>query len=267
MANKSQWKGGRLGPFHLARRYKGKDVGADLGRLYEAHNVRTGAPALVLLPGPRAEWDPSEAWQIHVSSQVEPTPHVVLEVKQVPASGKLPELSAMLDVLTSVVENVEENDEVRTHLTREPLKMWRRWIGRARRLLLSRWSLAAAGFATVGMGVALWVLGPALGSHERAASGSGTEEPLLANAPRKIANSEARTAGIAYPLPSKPFRDQARPPCKPGRSGKSEVEINGGCWVELARRPPCEEDDAEYQGKCYLPVGERAPRVPQSVQE
>jgi hypothetical protein len=50
MASESRWKGGRLGPFHLGRRYKDKDVGGDLGRIYEAHNVETGAAALVLIP-------------------------------------------------------------------------------------------------------------------------------------------------------------------------------------------------------------------------
>ncbi|QRN98464.1 hypothetical protein JRI60_05250 [Archangium violaceum] len=264
MADKSLWKGGRLGAFHLGRRYKG--VGADLGRLYEAHNVRTGVSALVLMPDPRAGWDPAEAWRVSASSQVEPTPHLVLEVEQAPASGQLPELSAMLDLLTSAVEQVETKDEVRTHLTREPIGLWRRWAGRSRRLVRSRWTPVAAGLATVAVGVALWLRIQAPGNQERAASGLGNEDLFLANAPRKIASSDTGTAGIAYPLPSKPFRDQARPPCKAGRSGKSEVEINGGCWVELARRPPCEDDDAEYQGKCYLPVGERAP-LPRSIQQ
>ncbi|WP_257450786.1 hypothetical protein [Archangium lipolyticum] len=264
MADKSLWKGGRLGAFHLGRRYKG--VGADLGRFYEAHNVRTGVSALVLVPDPRAGWEPSEAWRIRASSLVEPTPHLVLEVEQAPASGQLPELSAMLDLLTSAVERVEAKDEVRTHLTREPIGLWSRWAGRSRRLLRSRWTLAAVGLATVGMGVALWLRIQAPGSQERTVPDSGTEDMFLAHAPRKIVSSDTRLTGIAYPLPSKPFRDQAKPPCKSGKSGKSEVEINGGCWVELARRPPCEDDDAEYQGKCYLPVGERAP-VPQSIQQ
>lgn len=42
------------------------------------------------------------------------------------------------------------------------------------------------------------------------------------------------------------------------------VPINGGCWGTLERRPPCHEEQAEYQGKCYLPVAAKS-RVPQSV--
>jgi len=43
--------------------------------------------------------------------------------------------------------------------------------------------------------------------------------------------------------------------------------INGGCWVEVAKNPPCYEDQAEYQGKCYLPVSKtpRQQREPQSI--
>jgi hypothetical protein len=49
---------------------------------------------------------------------------------------------------------------------------------------------------------------------------------------------------------------------------KGEVELNGGCWVALEKRPPCYDDQAEYQGKCYLPVSARSrkPREPQSLQ-
>jgi hypothetical protein len=67
---------------------------------------------------------------------------------------------------------------------------------------------------------------------------------------------------LAYPLPSRPFRNQAKAPCKP-REG--EVEISGGCWVALEKRPPCFENQAEYQGKCYLPVSLRS-REPQALQ-
>ena len=258
MTDKRAWKGGRLGAFHLGRRYK--DVGADLGRLYEAHNVHTGAPALVLMPGARAGWEPTEAWRIRAIAQVEP-PHVALEVEQAPATGQLPEVSAMLDLLTSAVERVEKKDEVRTHLTREPIGLLHRWSGRARRWLRSRWAWAAAGLATVTLGMVLWRYLQAPGGQERAAPAVATEEVFLAYAPSD--NGDAGLAVIAYPLPAKPFRDQAKAPCK-GR--RLAVEINGGCWVALEQRPPC-EDTAEYQGKCYLPVGERSPRPPQSFQE
>ncbi|HYO55216.1 MAG TPA: hypothetical protein VEU50_20720, partial [Archangium sp.] len=63
---------------------------------------------------------------------------------------------------------------------------------------------------------------------------------------------------------AKPFIDQAKAPCIPN---EGEVEINGGCWVELAKRPPCYEKHAEYKGKCYMPVSasSRGTREPQSL--
>jgi hypothetical protein len=261
MADKLPWKSGRLDEFHLGRRYK--DIGGDLGRLYEAHNVHTGAPGLLVLLGARAEWDPKESWRVQVSSRVDP-PCVVLDVLQAPATGQLPELSAMLDLMTSAVERLERKDEARAHLTREPINPWRRWSGRMRRLSRSRGMMASMGLATVALGVALW-LWPrlrALQSQEQAVSEPGAGQKLVINAPNHVGEGGTGPGAPPYPLPDKPFRDQAMPPCRPRRG---EVEINNGCWVEVAKRPPCYEDQAEYQGKCYLPVAERK-RLPQSLQ-
>ena len=47
--------------------------------------------------------------------------------------------------------------------------------------------------------------------------------------------------------------------------GPGEVEINKGCWVALEKKPPCYSNQAEYQGKCYMPVRKQDP-VPQSVE-
>lgn len=87
MANEKSWKGGRLGSFHLSKRYKDRNVEAELGRLYEAHHIHTGASALVLMPGARADWEPQESWEVRASSRMEP-PHVVLEVERAPTSGR-----------------------------------------------------------------------------------------------------------------------------------------------------------------------------------
>ncbi|WP_395819369.1 hypothetical protein [Archangium minus] len=81
--------------------------------------------------------------------------------------------------------------------------------------------------------------------------------------PPLVQTGDSSAADITYPLPAKPFGNQAKAPCKPK---KGEVEINGGCWVELAKRPPCYDDQAEYQGKCYLPVAERRPPEPTVIQ-
>ncbi len=68
MADEKTWKGGRLGPFHLGRRYR--NVGVDLGRIYAAENVHTGTPALVVVPGTRTDWEPNESWRV----RAHPTP-------------------------------------------------------------------------------------------------------------------------------------------------------------------------------------------------
>jgi len=82
-------------------------------------------------------------------------------------------------------------------------------------------------------------------------------------APALINKRSLGVGPIAYSLPEKPFIDQAKAPCL---TKEDEVEINGGCWMELARRPPCREKQAEYRGKCYLPVSASSRREPQSLQ-
>jgi len=101
------------------------------------------------------------------------------------------------------------------------------------------------------------------GSEEQSVSGMTCETRGQVDAAQMIDAAESGGPPIAYRLPDKPFRNQATPPCTPNRD---EEEINGGCWVQLARKPPClGETQAEYQGKCYLPVAKRTPPL-QSVE-
>jgi hypothetical protein len=45
---------------------------------------------------------------------------------------------------------------------------------------------------------------------------------------------------------------------------QAQVEINGGCWVETKRPPPCPSMKLwEHSGKCWLPVAHAA-RLPTS---
>ncbi len=265
MAEKKTWKGGRLGPFHLGKRYK--NVGVDLGRLYAAHDVDTGNAALVVMPGDRADL---ESWRVRATSQAEP-PYLALEVEQAPASGRLPELANMLDLLTSAVERLEKNEEARAHLTGGTVSTWKRWVGRMKRLLRSPRGLLAVGLTALILGLLLWprFWGGSTGpdSEERATTGAGTLAVAEPQAPTLVDLDHSSVPAITYPLPARPFSDQAKAPCFP-KSG--EVEINGGCWVELAKRPPCHENQAEHQGKCYMPVSakshEKKLREPHSVQ-
>ncbi|WP_257453095.1 hypothetical protein [Archangium lipolyticum] len=255
MADEKTWKGGRLGPFHISKRYK--NVAVDLGRLYEAENIHTGAPALVLMPGARANWEPEDSWLVRISAQTEP-PFITMEVEQAPSSGQLSKLSDMLDLLTSTVERLEKNEEARAHLTGGPVGTWKRWVGRTRRMLRSRGWLVVAGLA-VTLSAVMWSRfsqdpeGPR--GDKRAGAGIGESAASEAKAPDLVDLSAPGATTIAYPLPAKPFSDQAKAPCYP-KSG--EVEINGGCWVALEKRPPCYERQAEYQGKCYMPVSARS---------
>jgi hypothetical protein len=135
---------GWLGRFKLIRRYtirKPKPGSEELGRLYEAYDVLTDKPALVLIPGERAPMEPQEEWQVCLRSQVEP-PYVALEVEKAPSAGRLAQLRGMLDLLGTAVERLGNDEEARVHLTHPPVGLleflwsvpgrgWR-W-GRARR--------------------------------------------------------------------------------------------------------------------------------------
>ncbi|HEX5747131.1 MAG TPA: hypothetical protein VFZ09_12885 [Archangium sp.] len=265
MAEKKTWKGGRLGPFHLGKRYK--NVGTDLGRLYAAHDVDTGNAALVVMPSDNADL---ESWRVRATSQAEP-PYFALEVEQAPASGRLPELSNMLDLLTSAVERLEKNEEARAHLTGGAVSTWKRWVGRMKRLLRSPRGPLLAGLAALILGGLLWsrLGGDSTGSDGKARGNTGAGALAMTDpqAPTLVDLDPSDVPAITYPLPARPFSDQAKVPCFP-KSG--EVEINGGCWVALEKRPPCFENQAEYQGKCYMPVSakshEKKRREPHSVQ-
>jgi serine/threonine protein kinase len=64
---------------------------------------------------------------------------------------------------------------------------------------------------------------------------------------------------LGRPMPSKPYPDQRRPPC-----GRGETEINGGCWVEVAKqKPPCGNEMFDYEGACYF-ASFTGPKTPTS---
>ncbi len=247
-------KSGRLGPFQLGKRHK--HAAAELGHLHEARNVHTGAPALVMLPGPRPTWGPKKNWQVRASFQVTP-PFIALEVERAPASGRLAELADLLTLLLGALEALRDNVRMRAHLIGSPMGQWRR------RPPLK--ALAAGVLVVLALAGGLWL---SMGTRPMDSPTPPPSTPGLgASADAGVSSfvlidGEAQgPAGIAYPLPDKPFQNQVRPPC---RTRSSHVAINGGCWIAIERRPPCDEDHAEYQGKCYIPIL-RAPRPPQSL--
>jgi serine/threonine protein kinase len=69
-------------------------------------------------------------------------------------------------------------------------------------------------------------------------------EPL--SAPEPLPTHE----GVTAEIPSSPRPGQRTPPCK-----RPQIEINGGCWFEVANAaPPCVDSTYEWKKRCYFPV-------------
>ncbi|MFL5357211.1 hypothetical protein [Archangium sp.] len=250
MSNEKTGKDGGTGQFQLGHRFE--EVGPGLGSLYAARRADTGSPALTLLPGDRVEWQPAGEWKMRLSCQPE-APSVTLEVEQAPASARMTELADILVLMTSAIEHVEDNPRALAHLTG----------GRERPR--ARWGMrAVAGLAVLALGLGVWLHGTrAPESLSPTSPGMEAPRPSPIDAPDVLTNNDSQAAAPSYPLPSEPFRNQAKAPC---RADADELEINGGCWMTLERRPPCSVTQAEYKGKCYMPVSKDRGRLPQSAQ-
>lgn len=268
MADMKRGQDGRLGPYRLGRRQRSEDPGmGELGRLYEARNVHTDAPALVLLPGPDVGGEPEEDCRVSITVRARP-PCVAVEVEHAPASGRLAVLAGISEVLTRMVERMEWSDEARGHLMRRPERRLERWAANARRMLGLGLEYRVELIITVlvlYLVVAHWRAYESERDARRAAVAMAVRTEDVNRAPTTVDTGDVSTTVISYPLPEKPFSDQAKTPCK---LNLHEVEINGGCWLALELRPPCGENYAEYRGKCYVPVSSnsRKPRPPQVIQ-
>jgi hypothetical protein len=250
VANEKTGKDAGTEPFQLGRSYE--EVGPELGCLHEARHVGTGRAALTLLPGERVDWKPQGPWRVRLSCEPQ-VPSVTLEVEQAPASVQVTELANMLVLMTAAVERVEDNARVQAHLERGRVSPRVQWVPRA-----------AAGLAVLALGLGVWMHRASGPEHLQPISpGVESTNPSPSDAPDLISAETSQPSTISYPLPSQPFRNQAKAPCK---TQVGEVEINGGCWVALEQRPPCYENRAEYQGKCYLPVSKDRGGLPQSVE-
>jgi hypothetical protein len=175
--------------------------------------------------------DPADTWEVKLSCEPE-SKRVKVAVEQAPASAEITELSEVLTLGALVFQPLEDK-----HLLGHRERPQVRGTARAHRSL--RWTMAAAmGIAVLALGVKAWTQ-------------AKTHAPLTQGL-QWLSDGAPNKAAIAYPLPAKPFPTQATVPCVPTLD---EVEINGGCWMELARRAPCnEKNQAEHKGKCYMPV-------------
>ncbi|WNG24029.1 hypothetical protein F0U62_08340 [Cystobacter fuscus] len=249
MADEKREKGDGVGPFEIGRSYD--EVEPGLGRLHEAWDAKTGRPALRLFPTERVEWKPSDLWEALVICEPSP-PSVTVMVNQAPEDLPTTELADVLVLSAAAFTRVEENARVRAHLA-SGLRGSEERRPRAHRSRREARGRIVASLALV-LGVCL------TSRHVAPARGISSVEPFVQASRGAYLGYGATVLG--YPPPQKPFRNQTVAPC-PRR--KSVVEINGGCWVTLEHKPPCDEDEAEHQGKCYLPVL-KPPPLPQSIE-
>ena len=130
-----------------------------------------------------------------------------------------------------------------------------------RGLAHAQWNLspmwAPRALGAIAVGIALWGI---LSLHR---------DPIHVDSPSELPIPETVTSDwltrdggfIAVPIPSKRLERQQAPPCAPLPS--RQVEINGGCWMEVIESLPCGQF-YEHQGRCYVPVRE-TPKPPTSV--
>lgn len=251
MANEKNGADRQVGPFRLGRRYD--EVGPDLGRLYEARHAATGRPALTLLPGERVEWTPEGDWAVSLFYKRE-SASVSLRVDEAPPSARATELADLLVLTDAAVRRVEDNPRLSEHLASgRPHRPWR-----------ARLVPVLAGVAGVSLALGVWFHAVSeFGRQPFDSPAVVSEVPFEGKAPILSDSEPPVPQTLAYPLPARPFKDQAAAPCKPQ---VDEVEINGGCWLAVKRSPPCLDVQAEYQGTCYLPVSKHRGRPPQSAQ-
>jgi hypothetical protein len=256
MADEKSGKGGGSGPFELGRCY---EVDARLGRLHEARNVATGTPALTLIPRDDVEWQPGGVCRM--SLVYEPgRESVTVDVEQAPASVRTSDLTNLLVLMSAAFKRVEDDDEVDAHLASGPVRRLGPGGPPVRRGWPSMSWRTATGVALLAAGIGVWFCSTRA-SKIPASDDFGIAVGNLPQREMDFVDRSKAPAAIAYPMPSKPVPKQAVAPCE---ADNGEVEINKGCWVTLEKKPPCGPRQAEYQGKCYLPVRKEDP-LPQSV--
>jgi len=228
------------------------EVGPELGHLYDAWQVDTGQAALEFHPSDRVQWAPSGDYELRVTCRRSHTT-IRLWVDASPTPLPVQELATIFMWMGTSLQRVEYNSRVSTHLAPTPMRPLPTVSRRP----------CAPGVLALMAGVAWLHLTREPGHPSTGPVGEMSEVHDLLDAPSLTDTEGPDPMAVAYPLPTKPFRNQAASPCRPDLD---EKEINGGCWVELSRTPPCVKVQAEYQGKCYLPVSKDRGRLPTTVE-
>ncbi|HEX5750006.1 MAG TPA: hypothetical protein VFZ09_27500 [Archangium sp.] len=272
-------RGNQLGQYQLGPRYRDTQ---DMGRIYRAHNVETGAPALVLQRTERqVDEQPLANWQVRVTSSVSPA-FLALEVECAPAAG-LPadvaeEFVVMMGDAEQLANAVVDRPETLPHLRAAPrhpaarttpdqqITKFRNFETRPapswRRPFLAAGLVAAAAAVLLHLGGAEppphYEPGAELAQGDVDA-GWGWDDASVATGMVLTNSADDLPIVLARALPKKPFSNQKRPPCEK----LLEVEINNGCWVPHEVRAPCPDRLYEFGGKCYLPAAkpESSPRA------
>lgn len=240
MSDTSRRSNHTLGPYRLGKRLWKTDP--ELGRIYEAYNLETGAPALVLKPPRLNAWRLRQRWTVRAVGGSSPS-FLALELENLAPGALLHELTRMFIRLAGMLAHVEEREETRALFSpRAPAPVA---VPRRRRWLRGSLATLGAGALVVGA-VMLWMRPPASTGGLRH---TGVAESVL-NEQQAWAVQRSAVPTIGYPLPTTPLEGQQRPPCQQG----TEVEVNGGCWIQAKQDAPCAKGLAEHEGKCYVPV-------------
>jgi hypothetical protein len=247
----------QLGPYQLQEQVPQAARGQE--ELYRATHETSGATALVLKLDAGQGAAELKDWRVSLISSSAPPGYVAMQVEQTPWS-RAPDRQSV-ESLVFTFESVREAVRRMARAVPENYEsrpQWRLKLGVA-----SAAVVCALLLALVRLAPESWLPnGPA--SLTSAPPAPMSYEEPTADAPAVLVQTaRPASSAITYPLPKKPFRNQAKIPCMPR---KGEVELNGGCWIALEKRPPCYEDQAEHQGKCYMPVAERPKPEPSAIQ-
>jgi hypothetical protein len=236
VGRKQGWQYNRLGEWTVVRRYPG--AGADMeARLYEAFNTRTGAPAILAAPRPGSPWQVPAPFVVRAAGA---HGYLALELVQVPPAAHLPSVSVGLARLAQAMASVDTHPGAFMPPRRNP------------------WRAHPAYVAALGA-AALLALVAAPRAAQRAEPGAASGAATVQLAPAAMAMPAAQAhrpgawAALMLPMPPKPFPGQARPDGA-GKCEGRETAINGGCWVKLDAKAPCNEREYEWRGGCYLPM-------------
>ncbi|ADO73535.1 Protein kinase [Stigmatella aurantiaca DW4/3-1] len=163
--------------------------------------------------------------------------------------GTAAELAAAMEAL--VEAGAESNESTRWRRPSEPS------IDTALpAALLRQGGILPAGGLALAVGLLVWGAGHVnlggLGPFPLGMSDGGTggvADAAVEESAVPGEESEFKPGGLSLDMPKEPLPGQRRPPCP-----RPEINIRGGCWIEVARTaPPCGEGYA-WKDACYYPV-------------